>query len=167
MSHLYRLCAFSVVLGLPVAWTAVAQTGSPKPEPWLLQNLHVTGHTVEGFGKTCLVVYQNGDYHREQRRQYSESGRVQFEWQAPEVFEGKLTGDDLNALEGILQAPEFLSINGAVGGSRDLWSELAFDPQGVVIPHENIEFMTVAVARSMLRRCLKLRILMSHDSRNN
>lgn len=127
MRHFHRLCVFSIAFGLFVASAATAQTGSPKPESWLLQSLHLTGSPVEGFKKTCLVVYQNGDFHREQRRQFSESGRAQYEWQAPEVFEGKLTGDDLNAFEAILGNPEFLGLSGAVGSGRDLWSQLVFN----------------------------------------
>ena len=71
-----------------------------------------------------------------------------YEWQAPEVFEGKLTGDDINALEAILENSEFLALNGAVGGGRDLWSQLLFNEQRAVILDDNIEIMTVAVARS-------------------
>jgi TonB family protein len=148
MSHWDRFCAVSVAFVLSAAWTAVAQTGSPKPESWLLQSLYLTGTTVDGFKKTCLIVFKNGDYRREQRRQFSESGRAQYEWQAPEVFEGKLTGADLNALQAILEDQEFRAIEGGVGGGRDLGSQVAFNRQGAVIPHDNIEIMTVAVARS-------------------
>jgi TonB family protein len=148
MSHWDRFCAVSFAFVLSAAWTAAAQTGSSKPESWLLQSLYLTGTTVDGFKKSCLIVFENGDYRREQRRQFSESGRAQYEWQAPEVFEGKLTEADLNVLQAILEDPKFRAIEGAVGGGRDLWSQVAFNRQGAVIPHDNIEIMTVAVARS-------------------
>ena len=49
MRHFHRLCVFSIAFGLFVASAATAQTGSPKPESWLLQSLHLTGSLVEGF----------------------------------------------------------------------------------------------------------------------
>jgi hypothetical protein len=61
---------FSVAFVLSAAWTAIAQTGLPKPESWLLQSLYLSGTTVDGFKKTCLIVFKNSDYHREQRRQF-------------------------------------------------------------------------------------------------
>jgi hypothetical protein len=135
--------AFVILAGI-----AVAQPVSQKPESWLgLQSVHVAGDTAVGFRKSCVSVYPDGEYHREVSRQVSRGGRPQFEWEPPEVFESKLAPTDLNALQTILGNPEFSSINGVVGDSRGLMSKLVLDRQGGVRPHENIEFVTVAVSK--------------------
>lgn len=148
MLHRHIPSAASLLFGLSVVWTTVAQTALPKPESPLLQSEHIVGDTVDGFRKTCLTVYPDGEYHREQHRQVSRNGRPQFEWEAPEVSEASLSRDDLDALFTILGTPEFSAIKGAVGDSRSLLSKLVFGPQGAVIPHENIEIVTAAIARS-------------------
>ncbi len=148
VSTLCRLCAFAVFFGSAVAGSLGAQSVSATPGPWLLQSLHLSGNPADGFEKTCLLVYQNGAFHREDRRQYSSGGRAEVEWKAPEVFEGKLTEDGLQALETILQDPGFVDVHGSVGSGRDLWSRVVVNRQGEVIPHDVIEMMTVAVARS-------------------
>jgi TonB family protein len=133
---------------LSFAWTTVAQTVPQKPEPWLLQSMHVAGDTVEGFRKTCIIVYPDGEYHRERQRQASRNGRASFDWEPPEVAEGKLTENEFSTLNEILETPEFSSIRGVVGHSRNLLSQLLFNRQGAIIPHETFEIVTVAVARS-------------------
>ena len=145
---LSRLCAISVFFGLAVAGGAGAQPEPPGPGSWMLQSLYLTGDWVDGFSRTCLVVYRNGDFHREQRRQYSSGGRAQFEWQAPEVFEGKLTEDNLQALEMVLKDPGLAALRGVVGRPRDPLSAVVFNNRGWVIPQDNIEILTAAVARS-------------------
>lgn len=131
MLHVHKLSLAFVIFG----WTALAQTASQKPESWLaLQSVHVVGDASGGFRKSCVIVYSNGEYHRERRWQDITNGRAQFEWESPEVFEAKLTPTDLTALQAILEAPEFSSINGVVGDSRSLLSKLVFGPQGAVIP---------------------------------
>ncbi len=147
MAHAQRLYVVSVVFGLSIAWTAVAQTASAEPKSWLLQTVQIGGDIREGFRKTCLVVYSNGEYHRERRRQLSRYGRAEFDWEEPQVFEAKLNGNDFDALKAILETPEFAAINGAVGDARSLRPSVAVGPQGAVRPEENIEIVTVAVAR--------------------
>jgi TonB family protein len=148
MRHTNKLPVVLVLFGLSFAWTATAQTAPPKPESWLLQNIHIVGDIRDGFRKSCLIVYPNGEYHRERRRQVYRDGRAQFEWEPPEVFEAKLTEADLNALQAILGNPEFSSINGEVGDSESLMEKLIFGPQGAVRPHANLEIFTVAVPRT-------------------
>jgi len=131
---------------LSVAWTANAQTASPKTESWMFQSEHVVGDIRDGFRKTCLIIYPNGDYHRERRRQVSREGRAYFEWEAPEVVETTLPPTGLNALRAVLETPGFSSIDGAVG-DNNLNFKLAFWPQGAVTPEEDIEILTVAVPR--------------------
>jgi TonB family protein len=150
MAYTHKLSVACVLFGLPISWTALAQTSSPKPESSLLQSMHVVGDPHDGFRKTCLIVYTNGEYHREWRRQISRRGRAQFDWEPPEVFEAKLSQADLDELRAILETPGFSSINGVVGYTGSLTSKVAFgsyDSPEAIIPHDNIDIVTVAVAR--------------------
>lgn len=156
MFHTHKVYVLFALFGLSIVWSAVAQTASPKPELLLLQSVHIVGDTHDGFRKTCLIVYANGEYHRERLRQVSRDGRAQFAWEAPEVFEAKFTPSELNALKVILETPEFPSISGVVGDSRGLMSKLVFGSEGAIIPHENIEIVTVAVARSSAPQVFEL-----------
>lgn len=146
-SSLYALCAFSLLFSLVTAGSAGAQPDAPRAGSWLFQSLYLSGDPDAGFNKTCLIVYQNGDYHREQRHQYSANGHAEFDWHAPEVFEGKLTNDSLHTLATVLNDPNVIATNGAVGGAVDLWSHVVVNRQGEVMPHDNIEMMTVAISR--------------------
>jgi hypothetical protein len=128
--------------------SAAVQTASPVSRLWLLQSEHVVGDIQEGFRKTCVIVSPNGDYHREERKQVPAGGRTEFEWAPPKVFKAKLTQADLDALRAILATPELYSMNGVVGDSGSLRHKLVFDLEGAVRPHEDIEIVTVAVARS-------------------
>jgi len=127
---------------------AVAHTASPESPIWLLQSAHVVGDMQEGFRKTCVIVSPSGDYHREERRQVPKGGRAELEWAPPRVFKAKLTQTDLDALRAILATPELYSMNGVVGDSGSLRHKLAFDLEGAVRPHGDIEIVTIAVARS-------------------
>lgn len=128
--------------------SVLAQTGSPKSQLWLLQSEHVVGDFQEGFRKTCVIVSPNGDYHSEERKQVPTGSRAELEWAPPRVFEAKLTQADLDALRGILATPELYSMNGVVGDSGSLRHKLVFDSQGAVRPHDDIDIVTIAVARS-------------------
>lgn len=128
--------------------SVIAQTASPASQLWLLQSARVVGDLQEGFRKTCVIVSPNGDYHREERNQVPTGARAELEWVPPRVFEAKLTQADLDALRAILATPELYSMNGVVGDGGSLRHKLVFDPQGAVTPHEDIEIVTIAVARS-------------------
>lgn len=128
--------------------SAKAQAPSPESPLWLLQSERVVGDSQEGFRKTCVIVSPNGDYHREERKQVPTSFRAELEWAPPEVFKAKLTQADLDALRAILATPELYSLNGIVGDSGSLRNKLVFDREGAVTPHEDIEIVTIAVARS-------------------
>jgi TonB family protein len=142
-----RLSVASVLLGVSFMATLVAQTALPKPELWLLQSVHLTGDQVEGFTKTCVIVYSNGEYHRERRQQVSSGGHAQFDWEDPEVFEAKLGQGDLDGLLAILDNPKFSTISGVIGDSRRLSSKLVFSMQGAVSPDDSVDIVTFAVAR--------------------
>jgi hypothetical protein len=59
MHHTTRLSVASALFGLSIAGTLVPQTASPKRELWLLQSVHLTCDQVEGFTKTCVIVYRS------------------------------------------------------------------------------------------------------------
>jgi len=156
MPRTNKLPMVLVLLGFSFAPLATAQTAPPKPEPWLLQNIHIVGDIRDGFRKNCVIVYPNGDYRREERRQVTRDSRAQFDWEAPEVFAVKLTEADLSALRAILENPEFSSIDGAVGDSGSLLHKLVFGPEGAVRPHADIEIFTVAVSRTSALQVFEL-----------
>jgi len=124
--------------------SAMAQTASPL---WMLQSVHVVGDSLDSFKRTCVIVSASGDYHREERKQVPAGVRAGFEWVPPKVFETKLPPAHLDALRAILATPELDSMNGVVGFKGSLGPKLVFDPQGPVRPNEDIEFVTIAVAR--------------------
>jgi TonB family protein len=127
--------------------SVTAPSTPPKSPWWLLQSAHVIGDVQEGFRKSCVIVSPNGDYHREERKQVPTGGRVELEWAPPRVFEAKLTQAELDALRAILATPELHSMNGVVGDSGSLSREVVFDRQGAVRPHDDIEIVTIAIAR--------------------
>jgi TonB family protein len=126
----------------------IAQAAAPESPLWLLQTEHVVGDAYDGFRKTCVIVSPNGDYHREERKQVPAGVRAESEWAPPKVFKAKLTRAELDALRAILATPELYSMNGVVGDSGSMGHKLVFDPQGAVRPHDDIEIVTIAVARS-------------------
>ncbi len=128
--------------------SAMAQTASPASPLWMLQSVHVVGDSLDSFRRTCVIVSASGDYHREERKQVPAGVRAGFEWVPPKVFETKLPPAHLDALRAILATPELHSMNGVVGFKGSLGPKLVFDPQGAVRPIEDIEIVTIAVARS-------------------
>jgi hypothetical protein len=142
MPHTHKPTVASLLFGLFATWSAVAQTAP------LFQSVQITGESLRGFKKNCLIVYPDGEYHRERARQVSKVGTPELEWESPEVFEAKLAQADLDALQTILETPELSSINGVVGHSSNLLSRLVIGPHGAISPHDNIDIVTVAIARS-------------------
>jgi len=89
------------------------------------------------------MAYPDGRYHRERRKQFTDNGRAQPAWEAPQVFEGQLSSDDLQRLRAIFQSAGFASVRGTVGEVKDF--DVVHPAGGGVIPHENIEFLTAVV----------------------
>jgi Gram-negative bacterial TonB protein C-terminal len=145
MPRRLKLIVSFAAVGLCVAWALVAQAAGPTSESPLLQTAHITGDAYEGFRDSCLIVYSDGRYHREWRRQVSQDGRPQDTWESPEVFEAQLGASEIERLRAIIEAPGFRSITGTVGNFRSPNSMLVFTPFGV-IPHTDIEILTVSVA---------------------
>jgi hypothetical protein len=75
---------------LALATGSIAQQGSGSngglltASP-LIQIEHLAGDQYVGFTQSCLVVYSDGKYHREIRRQVNIEGRPKPDWQLPEV----------------------------------------------------------------------------------
>jgi len=119
-----------------------------RASSWLLQSEHVVGDSQEGFRKTCDIISPSGEYHREERKQVPTGIRGELEWAPTRVFESKLTQAELDALRAILATPEMHSISGVVGDGGSLRSKLVLGLEGAVQPREDVEIVTIAVARA-------------------
>jgi len=117
-------------------------TGSP-----LIQIEHLAGDQYAGFTQSCLLVYSDGKYHRETRRQENVDGRARPYWQLPETFESTISAGDLEQLRAIVESENFRAIVGTLGDAGVLRSSLAFWPSGVT-PHSDIDIFEASVAHS-------------------
>lgn len=134
-----------LVCGLVIASASLAQTVAPTAESPLIQTAHIVGDPNDGFSVSCVIVYSDGRYHRERRKQISESGHAQDRWESPKVFESHLETAEIDRLRAIVETPGFRSVKGTVGNTRNVTSMLLFSPLSVV-PHESIEIRTISVA---------------------
>jgi hypothetical protein len=141
-----RAIVLAVVAWLVFSAALLAQAGGSAFESQLLQTAHIRGDPYEGFVKACLIVYPNGRFHRERRKQVSESGHAQDRWESPEVFEAQFDPSEIERLQAMIQTPGMMSISGTIGDVQDLVSKVAFAPNGVV-PHGDIEILTILIAR--------------------
>jgi len=113
----------------------------------LLQIERLSGDQHDGFTQSCLLVYGDGKYHREIRRQVNTQYRPQPDWKSPEVFESAISPSDLEHLREIIESRDFRAIVGTLGDASALRSRLVFWPNGVV-PHSDIDIFEAAVAHS-------------------
>lgn len=137
--------ACSFCIGLPFAR---AQATIPRDQTRLLETVRLVGDWQEGFRKDCLLVLSDGQYHHEHRRQVSKDGQAQYDWEPPEVFEGKLNEKDFQAIHDIMDNPGFSSITGTIGDESPLISKLSIGPEGAVVPHDDIDILVAIFARS-------------------
>lgn len=126
---------------------SLAQQGKSisKPAP-ILQVHHVQGDPYYGFRTACLILFSDGRYHREHRVQSSSSGHARPDWEPPMVFEGELHAGETEMLLAQVDEPNFSSISGVDEGLLELRYKVVFYPGGDVVPHDSIDFFTVAVA---------------------
>ncbi len=150
VSHGIRMIALSTVVvsfivgGLGLAsWPLAAQTVNPDPESPLIQMAHIEGDPYGGFSFSCLIVYPDARYHREQRTQIP-AGMERYNWEAPKVFESHLEAQDMVRLRAIIEDPSFASIKGTIGTVRNPSSKLRFSLVGVA-PYEDIDIRTISV----------------------
>ena len=140
------------VAGLTLAVSSIAQqtptasAGSLAASPFV-QVEHLVGDQYAGFTQSCLLVYSDGRYHRESRRQEHRDNRPKGDWQLPEVFEGAIGEGDLQQLKGIVESENFRKIIGTFGDPDALRSHLLFGPIGVT-PHADVDILEASVAHS-------------------
>ncbi len=113
----------------------------------LAQVKHMVGDQYAGFRQSCLLVYADGRYHRETRRQENAGGRPSGNWRFPEVFEGEIHAGDLQRLKEIVESEDFRAIHGTVGDPSALRSSFSFDPLGWT-PHTDIDIFEASLTRS-------------------
>ena len=121
-----------------------AQVAGSPLESHLLQTAHIQGDPYGGFRKSCLIVYPDGRFHRELRKQVAESGHAQDKWESPEVFEAQFEPREIEPLRAMIETPGIISISGTIGEVQDLRSEVLFAANGVV-PHGDIELLTISI----------------------
>jgi TonB family protein len=136
--------ATTVVIGAMAQKTSISADTSSATNP-LIQVEQLTGDQIVGFSESCLLLYSNGKYHREIRRQEETNGHPSGIWQSPEVFEGSI--DDVQTVEDLIESPSFRSIAGTLGDPQIVRSRLLFMPLGVV-PHADIDIFEASIAHS-------------------
>ena len=145
------LCASLTCLALSIGSTAQQSPGSNESLPTappLVQIEHLAGDPFVGFTQSCVLMYSDGKYHRETRRQVSIEGHPKPDWLLPEVFENTISAGDLQQLREIVESDDFRTIIGTLGDGSVLRSNLLFWPAGGVTPHADIDFFEASVARS-------------------
>jgi len=122
-----------------------ASNGTALP---LLQVEHLVGGQSAGFVRGCLLVYDDGRYHRERQVQQSSGGRPQPVWEPVKVFEGMVQPAELQELKGIISAEDFRAISGTIGDPNTLNEKLAFWPNGGVTPEGIINILAASIAHT-------------------
>ena len=139
---------WAAILILAIGGTSLAQQphgGGPRIAPVLIQIVHLSGDQYTGFRESCLLVHEDGRFHREIRQQESNLNRPTGNWNPVEVFEGAMASSDFKNLNDLIQSPEFRTINGTVG-DPDWLGRLAFG-SSMVVPHDIINILAVSVSR--------------------
>jgi hypothetical protein len=81
-----------LALAHSLALLGVAQTPPLAAVKPLLQVVELSGDQYAGLTRACLMVYSDGRYHHEERRQRGFGGSSEF-WNPAEVFEGVLAAE--------------------------------------------------------------------------
>lgn len=140
--------AFAIsAVSVPIAAQKVTQAmGNPVMSQFpLVQVMKLKGDRYAGFAKSCLVVYDNGRYHREFHRQENPGGQPQPRWRPIEVFENVLSDNDLQTLKSIMESEDFTALHGNVGKYQNIWMNIGWSAGGDAIPLGDIDFFVTAV----------------------
>lgn len=121
-----------------------ANNGNNSP---FVQVKHIVGDQYSGFRQSCLLVYADGRYHRETRRQENADGRPQGDWRLPEVFEGGIEVGNLQRLQEIVESENFRAISGTIGDPSIFSSIFNFDRFGVT-PRTDVDIFEASLTRS-------------------
>jgi hypothetical protein len=142
----YVLVVIVVLTIEAVGLAQQATSSSPQMRPVLLQVVHLSGDQYSGFRESCLLVHEDGRFHRELRQQESPGNRPTGNWNFVEVFEGRLSSAEFQSFHGLVETPEFQATNGTVGDPV-LSGRLVFGLPSV-IPHGIINIVAGSVVRS-------------------
>jgi TonB family protein len=127
----------SIIAALGLAPTGFAQQttsgASLGPHLPFVQVDRLFGDQYVGFRQSCLLIYADGRYHREARRQEVTDNRPSTTgyWKSAEVTEGTIPSGGLQELTKIVESEEFRAINGTVGDPSGLSSNLLYGSRGV------------------------------------
>src|SRR5581483_798979 len=128
-----------------VGWAQQATNSTVRMRPALVQIVHLSGDEYTGFVESCLLIHEDGRFHRELRKQESIDDRPNGKWKPVEVFEGKLSSIDFQNLHGLIESPDFQAISGTIG-DPDLSGRLVFGLPSV-IPHDIIDIVAASLIR--------------------
>jgi TonB family protein len=152
MRHWLLYPAIALIATLPagLAYSSPQQaslTSNGATSP-LVQVEHLVGDQSEGFVQECLLVYADGRYRHEIRRQESVSGHPKPVWQPAKVFENAVQTGELQKLTALVDAEDFRAISGTVGDPSVVPSNLLFWPLsgGGVTPHGNMDIVAASIA---------------------
>ena len=138
----------ALVLGS--AGRAQQPPGTPSSETTsaVVRIEHLVGDPVTGFRQSCLVVYEDGRYHREIRNQDQANGRPSEDWLPREAFEGRVSADELQKLKEIVDSERFTTIAGTIGDPTVVRHNLAFSLRGGALPHDYLEIFEAWVGHA-------------------
>jgi protein TonB len=145
MKQILVTCVTFLALAIAISAQQIPSSinnGSALP---LVQVVHIVGDQYVGFSESCLLLYADGRYHRETRRQEHADGRPSGDWRLPDVFEGGIRAGDLQRLKEIVESENFRAVTGTIGDPRPLGSSLLFGPRGVT-PHADVNIFEASVA---------------------
>jgi TonB family protein len=117
----------------------------------LLQVMQLMGDWRDGLRQSCLLVYADGRYRRETRRQKQKYGRASFEWESPKVYEDRIGTDDLRRLKEVIESENFRAVRGTLGQAAAVRSRLVYRPSafgGGVTAHDAFDIFEASVAHS-------------------
>ncbi len=137
----------SILIACGVAVGQSAPNRASRPAPPLVQTLELQGDRLAGFTRSCVLIREDGQFHREVMHQESEAGRPSPDWRSPEVFEGQIDPSELRDLKEILEDNDFRTLTGTLGRLTDFRSLILMMPGGVT-PHENLGILLASVAHA-------------------
>lgn len=134
-----------LALAHSLALLGIAQTPPSPPVQPLFQIVEISGDQYAGLTRSCLMVYSDGRFHHEERRQRA-FGRSSEFWDPAEVFEGALAAEDLRNIRMLIESADFESVRGSIGTPPDLRSRLSLTPAGGVVPIASVEIFEASVS---------------------
>lgn len=141
VSQLLQIAA-SMCVAIPLMAQQSPQQAALSP---LFQIAQITGDQYTGFRKSCMILFADGRFHRERLVQEWVGGRGVPKWNAPEVFEGSVSAEEIRTVVAEIDDPTFSSISGVIGHVRNpsigLWMG---GPE--IVPRQGIDLVVASIA---------------------